>query len=190
MPDLQDALQALAEWLDREHVPYMVIGGFAATMWGEPRFTRDLDVTVLVADERLDSVVRQLCSDFTALVADPLRFVGETRVLPLMVVSTPVDVIFAALPYEEQAIARARTIKLSRRDVQVCSPEDLILHKIVSPRPRDHDDVESIFRHRSADLDFAYLDPRVEELADALADRTMLDRYRALRSRWRKAPQG
>jgi hypothetical protein len=68
--------------------------------------------------------------------------------------------------------------------VRICSPEDLILHKIVSSRPRDHEDVEGVFRYRHQELDYEYLDPRVEELADATSDRAMLDWYRGLRRRW------
>jgi hypothetical protein len=162
----------------------MVIGGFAVTIWGEPRFTRDLDVTVSVPAEQLESTTARICVAFTSLVTDPVRFVRETRVLPIMVDSVPVDLVFAALPYEEAAIARTRTVTLKHGGVQVCSPEDLILHKIVSQRPRDHEDIEGVFRYRHAELDYAYLDPRIEELADALADRNMLDWYQALRQRW------
>jgi hypothetical protein len=101
-----------------------------------------------------------------------------------MAESVPVDLIFAALPYEEEAIARARPIKLKSGTVPVCAPEDLILHKIVSQRARDREDIEGVFRYRHAELDYEYLDPRVEELADALSDRSMLDWYRGLRERW------
>ena len=111
-------------------------------------------------------------SEFTALVADPAKFV--------------VDLIFAALPYEDEAISRAKAIEVKTGVVRICSPEDLILHKIVAQRPRDHEDVEGIFRYRHAELDYAYLDPRVEELADALSDRSMMDWYRALRRRWKQ----
>jgi len=184
MAELDDALTTLASWLVLEHIPYMVIGGFAVTVWGEPRFTRDLDVTISVPAEQLHSAINRISAAFHPLVADPLKFVTDTRVLPIMVQSVPVDLVFAALPYEEAAISRARTINLKKGSVQICSPEDLILHKIVSPRPRDHQDIEGVFRYRHAELDYAYLDPRVEELADALADRNMLDWYQALRKRW------
>ncbi len=59
MPELDDALTTLASWLDQEHVPYMVIGGFAVTVWGEPRFTRDLDVTVSVPADQLQSMIER-----------------------------------------------------------------------------------------------------------------------------------
>jgi uncharacterized nucleotidyltransferase DUF6036 len=185
MPELDDALAVFAAWLDRHGIPYMVIGGFAVTVWGEPRFTRDLDVTISVPAEGLSSAIDLICSNFGSLVADPHRFVAETRVLPIMVQTVPVDLVFAGLPYEDEAIARARPINLSAGAVRICSPEDLILHKIVSQRPRDHEDIEGVFRYRHAELDYSYLDPRVEELAEALTDRNMLDWYRSLRHRWK-----
>ena len=184
MAELDDALTTLASWLDGLGTPYMVIGGFAVTVWGEPRFTRDLDVTISVPPERFNSMVGLIAAEFTSLVSDPLKFATETRVLPIMVDSVPVDMIFAGLPYEETAIGRARQINLRKGSVRICSPEDLILHKIASSRPRDREDVEGVFRYRHAELDYGYLDPRVEELADAISDRTMLDWYRALRRRW------
>ena len=186
MPELYVALTALAAWLDREQIPYMVIGGFAVTVWGEPRFTRDLDVTVSVPPDQLHPTIERMCSEFTPLVADPEKFVTETRVLPLMVGTVPVDMVFAVLPYEETAIGRAQKLRLKNGNVRICSPEDLILHKIVSHRARDHEDIEGVFRYRHAELDYAYLDPRVEELADALAERNMLEWYRALRRRWER----
>src|SRR5687767_211081 len=101
MAELDDALAILASWFDQRHVPYMVIGGFAITVWGEPRFTRDIDVSISVPADQLDSTIQSLCSEFVSLVSDPPRFVAETRVLPVMVGSVPADIVFAALPYED-----------------------------------------------------------------------------------------
>jgi hypothetical protein len=184
MSELDHALTTLSSWLKENGIPHMVIGGFAVTVWGEPRFTRDLDVTVSVPVDRFAETIDRISKRFASLAGDPVKFVTETRVLPVMVESVPVDLIFAALPYEEDAIARARPIALMDGTVPICSPEDLILHKIVSPRPRDHEDIEGVFRYRHSELDYGYLDPRVEELADALSDRNMLDWYRELRQRW------
>jgi hypothetical protein len=184
MSELDHALVTLSSWLTENKILHMVIGGFAVTVWGEPRFTRDLDVTLSVPPERFQQAIDLISKRFTSLSGDPLKFASETRVLPVMVESVPVDLIFAALPYEEDAIARARPIRVSDGTVPICSPEDLILHKIVSQRPRDHEDIEGVFRYRHAELDYGYLDPRVEELADALSDRNLLDWYRGLRQRW------
>lgn len=37
----------VAAFLEELDVPYAIIGGLAAQHWGEPRFTRDVDVAVL-----------------------------------------------------------------------------------------------------------------------------------------------
>src|SRR6478736_3986788 len=184
MSELDHALATLSSWLKEKEVPHMVIGGFAVTVWGEPRFTRDLDLTLSVPAERFAPTILLISDRFTSLSGDPVKFATETRVLPVMVESVPADLIFAVLPYEEDAIARARPIKVGGVDVPICAPEDLILHKIVTERPRDHEDIEGVFRYRHAELDYGYLDPRESELADALSDRNMLDWYRELRRRW------
>src|SRR2546428_11571594 len=157
MPDLDAALANLVSWLREMEIRHMVIGGFAVTVWGEPRFTRDLDVTVSVPAHKFVQTIHLTCARFHSLSGDPLQFVTETRVLPILVEAVPVDLIFAALPYEEEAIARARTIHLKQGSVPVCSPEDLILHKIVSQRPRDHEDIKGAFPNRLAGRDYAHL---------------------------------
>ena len=54
---LAGALRQLSQLLDRLGLPYMVIGGVANLVWGEPRTTQDVDVTVSVAREKLDETV-------------------------------------------------------------------------------------------------------------------------------------
>lgn len=59
MSALEGAL-TLARLLDSLRVPYMVIGGLANAVWGEPRATLDIDVTVWVPDSELPDTVRRL----------------------------------------------------------------------------------------------------------------------------------
>src|SRR5262249_51828160 len=112
MSELDRALASLTAWLTQHGIRHMVIGGFAVTIWGEPRFTPDLDITVSVPVEQIAPSVQLIASQFPCLAAEPVRFVAETRVLPIMLESVPVKLIFAALPYEDEAISRARSINL------------------------------------------------------------------------------
>jgi hypothetical protein len=43
-------LERIAHGLDERQIPYMVIGGQAVLIYGEPRLTRDIDITVGVSD--------------------------------------------------------------------------------------------------------------------------------------------
>ena len=41
----QQLLETIALSLEKRGIPYMVIGGQAVLLYGEPRLTRDIDVT-------------------------------------------------------------------------------------------------------------------------------------------------
>jgi len=182
MTKLEQALVDVARFLVHADTPYMVIGGFANLVWGTPRTTQDIDITVLVEDESIPALIGQLASCFHVLPAEPVDFVRQTRVLPLAT-STGVrlDLIFASLPYEERAIQRSRVIEILESPVRICSPEDLIIHKMISERPRDREDVEGVFRRQGSRLDFSYLDPIIRDLAEALARQDILVSYERMK---------
>ena len=90
----------------------------------------------------------------------------ETGVLPLIAGDgTPIDLIFARLPYDETAISRAVAVGFEGINVMVCTAEDLIIHKVISERAIDREDVKGIIATRGASLDRNYLDPNVRELS-------------------------
>src|SRR6266545_2094552 len=47
---LDRAVHEISSVLESLHIPYMVIGGIANAIWGEPRATVDVDVTVSVSE--------------------------------------------------------------------------------------------------------------------------------------------
>jgi len=159
----------------------MIIGGIAVLVWGEPRTTQDIDVTVSVPEDGLADFVDLLRSRLTVLPANPVDFFQGTHVLP---VTTPtgvsIDIIRAGLPYEEQAIRRAVLRDLGPVRIRVCTAEDLIVHKLASTRPRDREDVVGIVARQRLLLDRSYLDPLVQSLSETLEDPEIWARYQRL----------
>jgi predicted nucleotidyltransferase len=181
MTGQEAALASLARILDASGVPYMVIGGHANALWGEPRATLDIDVTIWLPEAAVPALVADLAPEFRPRVADPETFVCETRVLPVATGDgLAVDLIFGLLPFEEQAIARARAVELGAQEVRFCTAEDLILLKIVSTRERDLEDVQGVVRAQGKRLDREYLEPRVRELAELLERPEILEFWRQL----------
>lgn len=173
------ALLSIARFLESRALPYMVIGGMANAVWGVPRATLDVDVSVWAPPGPPEELLRAFAGPFRVLPKDPPRFVAETRVLPVETRDgVRVDVIFALLPFEEEAIQRAVVREVSGQPVRFCTAEDLVLLKIVSERPRDQEDVRQILARQAAHLDRDYLDPRVEELAFLLERPELADDYR------------
>ncbi|MDP3723544.1 MAG: hypothetical protein Q8R91_08620 [Candidatus Omnitrophota bacterium] len=169
MNALEQAVGALARFLDERRIPYMVIGGIANLVWGEPRATLDVDATVLVEETAWPALLRDLRRTFHVLPKKPLEFLRETHVLPVESrEGVRVDVIWATMPYEHQAIARATLEQVASQRVRVCRPEDLIIHKIISNRTKDRDDVQAVIRHQGPRLDRRYLTKMVGQLSKTL----------------------
>lgn len=180
---LERALIEVVTVLESLQIDHMVIGGIANAVWGEARATLDVDVSVAVDEAQIPDTAAALGLRFRVLIDDAARFIRETRVLPLETTGgVRIDVIFALLPFELEAIDRARRVVLAGRDVKVVSPEDLILMKIISERTRDVADAEAITRRRRDDLDVAYLEPRIRELASLLDKPEIVTKWETWRS--------
>lgn len=140
-------IKKIALKLSKQKVPYMVIGGQAVLLYGEPRLTRDIDITLGIGINELNiirSIVRTL--DLKILVGDVEAFVKKTMVFPVIDEKSGirVDFIFSFSPYERQAIERSRVIKFGKTEVRFAELEDVVIHKIIAGRARDIEDVKSI----------------------------------------------
>ena len=103
-------LADLMNWWQAQSVQGLIIGGLAVALLGRPRVTRDIDVMVLVAEERWPAFLNSGATfGFVPRHTDSLEFAREARVLLLHHQPTgiDVDVAFGCLPFEEEAIARA-----------------------------------------------------------------------------------
>src|SRR5579863_9048419 len=98
MTALESALLEVTDALERVGVRYMLIGGLAVSLWGEPRSTLDVDVTIWAEPEELERTIRELCSHLQVIPQNPSAFVRQTRVLPAMSSGqVRLDIVFAAL---------------------------------------------------------------------------------------------
>ncbi|MCF8111923.1 MAG: nucleotidyltransferase [Desulfobacteraceae bacterium] len=166
---LENALGDIAALFEKHRIEYMVIGGLANAKWGQPRATLDIDITLWVSDSEIKNLISLLKGSYTLLVDKPFEFIRDTRVLPLKDHQNQrIDLIFGALPFERQAIERSLKVEIGNTAVNFCTPEDLILLKIISDRPRDLEDVQGILRFRKETLDYNYLEPRIQDLANLL----------------------
>jgi len=175
----ESALVQVARLLEDGGVPYMIIGGMANAIWGVPRATLDVDVTVWTGSSDPTALIALFDGPFRIRPADPVSFVLDTRVLPVETLEgVRVDVVLGLLPFEEEAIRRSVLREVGDWHARFCTAEDLVLLKILSERPRDLDDVRAIIGRQAAFLDRAYLDPRVRELSDLLERPEIEQNYR------------
>ena len=168
----EEILSRISVSLTRHNLPYMIIGGQAVLLYGEPRLTRDIDITLGVNADYIDEllvVIREL--SLKPIPEDIESFVRQTMVLPAFDETTGirVDFIFSFTPYEIEAIKRARRIKILEQEVCFASPEDVIIHKIFAGRPRDIEDVRTIIL-KNPGIDIQYIKSWLREF-DASSDK-------------------
>jgi hypothetical protein len=110
-------LERLALALDAGGFSYMVIGGQAVLLYGEPRLTRDVDLTLGADLDRLSELILLVASAGLKPLVDPETFTRQTLVLPCEDLATRirVDFVLSFSPYERQAIGRsdARMLRLA-----------------------------------------------------------------------------
>lgn len=144
--------------LEARGVPYMVIGGHAAILYGEPRLTRDIDITVELGPDRLEDLLEVVREAGLVPAQGAEELARRNYVLPCSDPATylDVDIILAVSAYEQEAMARTRTVVVGGAGVRFAAPEDVLIHKIVAGRPRDIEDARAILV-RSPDLDRQYI---------------------------------
>ena len=179
----QRLLGKLAKALSTANVPYMIIGGQAILVYGEPRLTKDIDVTIGVGLESLSKIRDLLLTiNFSPLVEKD-DFTMETMVLPCQDSETGIriNVIFSHSPYEQQALDRVYKIKLEGVEVCFAGVEDVVIHKIIAGRPRDLEDVETILL-KNPDMDNMYIENWLRDFSESLNE-PFLQRFEEIRKR-------
>lgn len=160
-PDFEALIAAVARGLEGHDIPFMLIGGQAVLLHGEPRLTADVDVTLGISPDRLSTVLEAVHAiGLSILPEDPETFVRDTFVLPTAQPGTGirVDLIFSSTAYESQAIERAVRVRVGGRDVPFATAEDLVLHKLFAGRPRDLEDAAGVVRRKGEEIDWEYVD--------------------------------
>jgi predicted nucleotidyltransferase len=157
--EAKELLKKIAKSLSKEGIEYMIIGGQAVLIYGGPRLTKDIDITLGINVDGLEKIlgiVKKL--KLKLLVSEPEKFVKETFVLPVLEGKTGfrVDFIFSFSEYERTAIKRVKKIEIDKIEVNFASVEDIIIHKIVAGRERDLEDVKKIIL-KNKEIDFKYI---------------------------------
>lgn len=167
MISLLETAHLLGKYLDDAGFSYCVIGGLAVQRWGEPRYTQDVDITLLTGFGGEAQFVDTLLDRYRPRIESARDFALANRVLLVCDESgVPIDIALGAMPFEERAVARSTKWRLEAGSgILTCSAEDLVVHKAFAARDRDWLDIDGIVRRQTSldwELIFDELVPLVE----------------------------
>ncbi|HET8782176.1 MAG TPA: nucleotidyl transferase AbiEii/AbiGii toxin family protein [Pyrinomonadaceae bacterium] len=163
---------------------FCFIGGLALQHWGEPRLTRDIDVTILTGFGSESKFTSEILKSYNPRIPDADAFAQKHRVLLVRSSSgIDFDVSLAALPFEEQMIQRGTDVEyLPGIALRICSAEDLIVLKSFANRAQDWQDVSSVVTRQGVqNLDWDYITSSLDPLVAVKEEPQILERLENLR---------
>jgi hypothetical protein len=176
---MDEIIKQIAQFLDREKIRYMVSGGQAVLMYGEPRTTKDIDITMLIKPDSYRRIADKLPQGFVIAKKNIEEFVTRTWVLPIQHTETgiTVDLIFSATGFESEAIEKGKKIDKNGYAVNFISPEFLTVQKIFSGRARDLSDAECIVNVQREKLDQNKIESLLNDLDTELGQNDFIQRW-------------
>jgi hypothetical protein len=177
MASLVETIVAIEQALTAAAVPHAFGGALAlAFHTEEPRGTRDIDVNVFVAPDRVDVVFAALPDAVAhdARDAEQVRRDGQVR---LFAGDTPIDLFFTTHPFHDTAEIHVELVPFAGTRMPVLGATELVVFKAFFDRTKDWADIEAVIEAGTADVHAAigWLvdllggdDPRVERLRGLL----------------------
>lgn len=140
------------DFLTGASTPYLIIGGLAVAVIGEPRMTGDVDVIGYLSVEQATNLIEAAVAAGFEVDPDEREHLQATGTLRFSKGRFQLDIILASLPFEDDARARARKRRLFGRFVPLPTPEDLILFKVLLDNREHEREVPWIARSLAAAL--------------------------------------
>lgn len=129
-----DLLERIVGILDEMSVPYAVGGSFAASFFGEPRATADIDLAIVADVSEGESLLERVGAEFyvpEASARDAIRTHGSFNLIPTdSAMKLDLFPLGGGLLDRRQIDRRVERMLPSGRSVWVTSPEDIVLRKL------------------------------------------------------------
>lgn len=174
MNDQADFLGRIVEKLTAAGIPFMLVGSVAASYHGHPRSTLDIDAVVDADEKTLCRFARTLGEGY---------YVSEEAVRQAVRSRSVFNIIDEASGYKADFIVRKNRpfsltefnrrirVRLLDQDLDIASPEDVILTKLewskLGDSERQWHDALQVARTQRERLDLVYLDRWAVELGVA-----------------------
>ena len=147
---LPEDFRDFIESLNSNKVDYILIGGWAVGLHGNPRTTKDIDFLVANNSRNVKRLQKALY-EFGAPPIDEDHFITPGNVYRMGRHPIQIDVLSHAIGIDTaKSLKRAETINIDNISIKVISFDDLIESKKATGRLQDLADVEKLIKIKKA----------------------------------------
>ena len=139
---LPDDFKDFIKFLNENKVKYLLVGGWAVGIHGNPRATKDIDFLIAVDNANLKRLQKAMY-EFGAPTIDMTIFKDKGNFFRMGRPPIQIDIITDATGIDmKSSYLRRQIVEVDGLEISVISKEDLIVNKKASGRHRDLDDAE------------------------------------------------
>jgi len=147
--------------LDELRIPYVIGGSVAASIYGEPRTTLDVDIMIDAEEKQVAALIDRLENDFHVDRDDAVEAARQRSSFSAVHIDTTMKVDFFMTErgsFASQQIARGRKIRIAGNELRFYSPEDILIRKLMCYRSggeqsdRQWRDVVGVMRTSKVDM--------------------------------------
>ncbi|NDC64258.1 MAG: hypothetical protein EBZ59_09820 [Planctomycetia bacterium] len=174
-------------FLQDRQTRFLVVGGLAVVVVGEPRLTADADAVIYVTAAEADALIRAaVAAGFEVREAVERARLRETGTIRFRQGRFQIDLITASLPFEEAAYDRAAWHEFFGVRLPFPTPEDLIVFKVLAGRDKDMLDAGGVLRRHGEHIDVAYIERTLGPICELAEDLGPWNRWQHLLARSRE----
>ena len=168
---LEAEYKRIITFLNKQKINYLVIGGIAVSVIGEPRETVDIDFCVFIKKGDIEIFLEKARRN--GYIVDKKEMLEHAKLTGSFNIrdgTVQIDFLISSHKLEKSALNRKIEVEMHGVKAYYPTPEDLILFKIVPGRLQDLADIENIAKRYSGKLDKRYLLDWAKKLSDEAED--------------------
>ena len=146
---LDQNFKEFIELLNSNRVKYMVVGGYALAFHGHPRYTKDIDIWVLVDPDNAKGILKSIHDfGFSELGLEESDFLQEGVVIQLGYPPSRIDLLTSASGVDfVDCFKDKQVVDIDGIPINFIDVTNLKRNKKATGRLQDLADIESLERH-------------------------------------------
>ncbi len=156
-----DVMLLVADALNREKIPAMLVGSFSSNYYGIPRSTEDVDFVIQIESSLTADFARILGQQFEAEPQLAFETNTGTQKQEFAIKGTGFKLELFKLsddPFDQQRFKSRQRVMVAGREVWFPRAEDVIVMKLRWGRSKDKEDVKDVMYVQRGKLDWTYIE--------------------------------
>lgn len=158
--DSFDILKSVTDYLNKDNIHYMIVGGITLGYYGNPRTTQDIDILLILEKNKTKNFVNFLeKNDFQVEEYEiEMGFKEKSHFTVLDKNSIfRIDIKGIYNDFDRESFNRRKRINFRGFDIYVNTAEDAIISKLMFGSFKDLNDAKSIILRQNDNLDYDYI---------------------------------